>query len=413
MRIGFVSTRLQGIDGVSLEAAKWRTVLERNGHRTHAFAGQVDWPPERSFVQLEAFFGHPRVEPLHQRLFGAEQRSREDTRLLHELKDTLKDALHRFVEDFQLDLLIPQNILAIPMNLPLGMAMVEFHHETRIPTIAHHHDFFWERDRFSTNAVGDVLDMAFPPALQRADFQHVVINSAAQSDLARRRGVTSTVVPNVFDFRTPPPRGRMTAAEVRRFADIPERDLILLQPTRVVPRKGIEFAIDLAQALNHRGASATVLVTHAAGDEGFDYQSALKQRADASEVSLRFIGDRVSEHPQADGAISLWDIYPAADLVTYPSLYEGFGNALLEAFYFRKPTLVNRYDVFRRDIEPTGVDVIAMDRAVTPAVVDEVLEVLTQPQRAETMVDRNFAIGREHFSYETLERLLLPLLQSE
>ena len=30
-RIGFVSTRLSGTDGVSLEAAKWSAVLERRG----------------------------------------------------------------------------------------------------------------------------------------------------------------------------------------------------------------------------------------------------------------------------------------------------------------------------------------------------------------------------------------------
>ena len=30
-------------------------------------------------------------------------------------------------------------------------------------------------------------------------------------------------------------------------------------------------------------------------------------------------------------------VYAAADLITYPSLYEGFGNALIEAFYFRDP----------------------------------------------------------------------------
>ena len=38
---------------------------------------------------------------------------------------------------------------------------------------------------------------------------------------------------------------------------------------------------------------------------------------------------------------TLFDIYPHADLVTYPSYYEGFGNAFLEAVYFRKPVVVN------------------------------------------------------------------------
>ncbi len=51
---------------------------------------------------------------------------------------------------------------------------------------------------------------------------------------------------------------------------------------------------------------------------------------------------------------SLWDTYPHADLVTYPSLIEGFGNALLETIYFRLPALVNRSAVYTADIGPLG-----------------------------------------------------------
>jgi hypothetical protein len=46
--------------------------------------------------------------------------------------------------------------------------------------------------------------------------------------------------------------------------------------------------------------------------------------------------------------------YAHADFVTFPSLYEGFGNALVEAMYFRMPTLVNRYSVYVSDIAPLG-----------------------------------------------------------
>jgi len=37
------------------------------------------------------------------------------------------------------------------LNIPLGLALTEFIAETCIPTIAHHHDFYWERDRFLVN----------------------------------------------------------------------------------------------------------------------------------------------------------------------------------------------------------------------------------------------------------------------
>ena len=63
---------------------------------------------------------------------------------------------------------------------------------------------------------------------------------------------------------------------------------------------------------------------------------------------------------------SLWDMYPITDLVTYPSLYEGFGNAFLEAVYYRKPLLVNRYDIYMRDIEPKGFQTVTIQGYVSP-----------------------------------------------
>lgn len=47
------------------------------------------------------------------------------------------------------------------------------------------------------------------------------------------------------------------------------------------------------------------------------------------------------ERPLPEGSIGLWDLYTAADLVTCPSLYEGFGNALIEAFDDKVPVLIN------------------------------------------------------------------------
>ena len=45
MRIGLVSTRLAGVDGVSFEVAKWELVLNRLGHETRLCAGEL--APER------------------------------------------------------------------------------------------------------------------------------------------------------------------------------------------------------------------------------------------------------------------------------------------------------------------------------------------------------------------------------
>ena len=109
-----------------------------------------------------------------------------------------------------MDLLVPRNALAIPMNLPLGLALTEFIAETGIHTFARHHDFYWERQRFVVNAVHDILDATFPPSLP--SIKHVVINSPARSELAQRKGIAASMVANVFDFDSAPPQGMNTPA---------------------------------------------------------------------------------------------------------------------------------------------------------------------------------------------------------
>jgi glycosyltransferase involved in cell wall biosynthesis len=102
----------------------------------------------------------------------------------------------------------------------------------------------------------------------------------------------------------------------------------------------------------------------------------------------------------------LWDVYPHADLVTYPSTYEGFGNALLEAIYFKRLTVVNRYPVYVADIEPLGFEFIELDGFVNDQAVKTTEELLNAPDRVKIMTDKNYGLAQEHFSLEVLEKKL-------
>lgn len=63
-RIGFVSTRFNSTDGVSLETRKWAQVLENLGQSVYYFAGQSDQPKEISFIVSEAHFLHKDVQEI-------------------------------------------------------------------------------------------------------------------------------------------------------------------------------------------------------------------------------------------------------------------------------------------------------------------------------------------------------------
>jgi glycosyltransferase involved in cell wall biosynthesis len=403
--VGFISTRIAGTDGVSLELEKWANIFEKLGLTCFYFAGELDRPPERSYLVEEAHFTHPEIKAVYNKSFGILTRDRSISKKIYHLAIKLKDDLYDFVKKFDIDLIIPQNALTIPLNIPLGIALTEFIAETHIQTIAHHHDFYWERDRFMVNAVSDYLKMAFPPVLP--SIEQVVINSVADTQLSLRTGISGHIIPNVMDFDNPPPPPDEYTFDVRQALGIEEDELFVLQPTRVVQRKGIEHAIELIHRL---GRKAKLVISHASGDEGYDYEQRLKEYSKLMNVNTIFVSDIINEErgttPDGRKVYTLEDIYPYADLVTYPSTFEGFGNAFLETLYFKKPIVVNTYSIYLKDIQPKGFKVIEIDGYVTDNAVEQTKQVLDNPDLCKEMVDHDYALAKKYFSYTVLERNL-------
>ncbi len=409
LHIGFVSTRLAGTDGVTLETWKWVRVLEHWGHECFYFAGEIEAPQDRSWVVPEAHFQHPDIQRIQQDLFDDLRRDATTSRRIEQIKNHLKEQIHRFVKAYDIQVLIAENALSLPMNVPLGLALTEYVAETGIVTVGHHHDFYWERNRFLVNAAADYLQAAFPPALP--SLRHVVISTLAQRHLAWHTGITSMVIPNVMDFEHPPREDDGYAADLRRELDIPEDAFFILQPTRIVPRKRIERAIELVRRLE---LPAVLVISHAAGDEGWEYQHYLEEFAQLLKVPVRFAADRINRHRGQDAQgrkiYSLADVYHQADLVTYPSDIEGFGNAFLEAIYYKRPIVCNMYAIFRLDIQPKGFRVLTFDEYINDRVVEEAREVLLDPEKRRLMVEHNYQLGLRHFSMSTLERHLAVLV---
>ena len=411
MRIGIISTRLNGMDGVSLEVEKWSRVLQRMGHELFYCAGELGGYASGGTLIPSLHFEHQTIRALSERAFGDEDANPDGAALADEVyavADEMRGPLRSFIRSNELDLLIAQNALTIPMNLPLGVCLTGLIAEIGIRTIAHHHDFYWERQRYQVNNLLGLLDITFPAEL--SSLRHVTINSIARDRLKIRRGLDSIVIPNVHDFAAPPPPIDDYNRDVRESLKLSPDDPFILQPTRIIRRKNIETAIELVRRMGIPKPS--LYVTHSARDEGQAYSKWLHREAAVMGVDLHVIEylvaterARVNNHK----IYSLWDVYPHADLVTFPSVYEGFGNALLEAVYFKKPLVVNRYPVYNSDIRPLGFDFIELDGFVDDGAVEKARRLLKDPAAAQESADRNYAIAQEHFSLEVLEAKLEAL----
>ena len=433
-RIGFISTRFAGTDGVSLETAKWAAILEGMGHSCFYFSGECDRPEGKCYLVPEAFYRHPSIdainqivftgtwgqmhkgrkmhpemEALHKDFFTVYIRPARVTKHVQELKDYFKEHLYKFAYQYRLEALIIENALTIPVNLPLGLALTEFIAETGYPVIAHHHDFYWERQRFINNSVQDYLGAAFPPDLP--SIRHVVINSVQAKQLASRAGVNAVIIPNVMDFDSPPSPLDEYAQSARADLGLTPEQYLILQPTRIIQRKGIEHAIELTRRL---GLPAELVISHAAGDEGTDYEKHVREFAALLNVTVNFesaiVGEARGITPEGRKIYTLGDVYPQADLVTYPSSIEGFGNAFLEAIYYKRLLVVNNYSIYETDIKPKGFKVVEFDGYINDATLEHARRLLLHPEEAAQYADLNYELARRYYSFSVLERRLQHLL---
>jgi len=98
---------------------------------------------------------------------------------------------------------------------------------------------------------------------------------------------------------------------------------------------------------------------------------------------------------------------------TYFSEVEGFGNNLLEMMALGLPVVLNRYNIYKTDLEPLGFDAAAVDNC---KINDEVVEIgykyLTDPELRRKTIQHNLEVLNTKLSHDLMASILSPLIQN-
>ena len=334
-----VSYRLGGADGVAVEAAKWEWALRELGFTVRRVAGEFEslrpddtWLP---FLAIDPVPGaHVDAGALGASVAGA-------------------------------DLVIVENLCSLPLNVDAATItrdVLDAHHGR---VLFHHHDFAWERPHLAH------ID-GFPP--RRTNSLHVTVSEHGRREL-EERGFDAVCVHNSFDFGAP--AGERSAT--RTALDVTDDTVLLVQPTRAIPRKNVEgglrFAAELAIQLD---AEVQYWITGPAED-GYDDEFA-RLLAHAS------IPVHVGRAPRPA------DAYAAADLVVFPSTWEGFGNPVIESMAARRMLAVGTYPALTELVD--GLHVLPVHN------VARAVEWLRNPR--DDVIEDNYARAHARFSLEHL-----------
>ncbi|HMA60816.1 MAG TPA: glycosyltransferase family 4 protein [Halanaerobiales bacterium] len=439
MKIAMIHFRTKQTDGVSLEMDKWRDVLEDLGHQVIYITGSKD---EKEVYLPELEYRNERNLKLVEEIFKKENPSKTEEQIkedIYNYANQFKTKFKKIIKKRDIDLLIPNNVFSLGWNIAVGFGLAQAIEELELAAIAHHHDFYWERELYQDpnyKIVELMLEKYFPPKL--ASIRHVVINRIAQKKLMNKKDIWSEVVPNVFDFKQDHWKINEDNKDLKRELGLKENDIIFLQATRIAERKAIELAINFVSKFKRqykeklinnnlydnrqfRKENEIVLVMPGLEEDNESYISKLKKLANEKGVRIIWAHQLLKEN-----RYSLWDFYANCDMITYPSIKEGWGNQLLEGFFSKKPIMIYEYPVFKTDIQKynpivaslgsgyesktNGLVSIEEKRYKEP--LEEAYKYLTNNEYRQEAVNYNFVIARRNFSKERLKEILEKLLSN-
>jgi glycosyltransferase involved in cell wall biosynthesis len=277
-----VSFRLGLSDGVSVVAGAWERSLNELGWSTWRVAG--DGPVDRRVPGLA---------------IGAEAPPARD-----EVEAALAGA----------DVVLVENLLSIPLNLAASRVVAAV--LAGRPAVLHHHDPPWQRERFA-----HITEL--PP--DDPAWRHVTINRLTGTQF-EERGLGTVTIYNGFE--TDPAPGDREGT--RHDLGIGPDQLLVAHPVRAIARKNVPGAIALTERLGG------IYWLPGPAEEGYDDELARHLAAARCPIRRRAI---------EPGGPTMADLYAAADVVAFPSTWEGFGNPPIEAATHGRPAAVGAYPV--------------------------------------------------------------------
>ena len=332
------------VGGVEEIIRQHASLFKRHSHTVKVFAGDGAIFADEYDVQI-----YPLLSSRNPRVLQIQNRLPESSKELESCAEEIFTFLAEVLEPFEV--LFAHNVLTMPYNLPLTLALHRLASGKRIRVVSWNHDspYFYDSPPLDMGADQWNILKEYNP-----DVFYVTISEERRREFEDLYGVTGLdVIPDGIDpvtfFNLSPVTARIIAEK-----DLLECDLLMVQPCRLHPRKNIELSIQVVKALHKKGLHARLLLTGAhdphekRNTEHYRELRRLSKRLQiendiliAAEYFCEFGKDLTGD------TIIVRDFYLIADVLFIPSLREGFGIPLLEAGMLKLPIICSDIPPFR------------------------------------------------------------------
>jgi len=391
-------------------------------------------------------------------------------RLIHENAIIARDTIAEFVQKNNIDIIIAHNT-SHPYNFITAVGLGYYFESLRKQNIiwpkvlVWWHDSYFEREKFTTP--GSIIQK-YLKYLPGTYVDGIVFINSTQPELAKRifkkYGMKrldeyfkerTVIIPNTHDIEWDwkdrdwsgseiifPPQdnynrsffkniGLMGMVESAGFTM--NETLVLLQHTRIVPRKKIELAIDLAFELEKKfhdhgnKKCIALLISGHSGDEQAKYKEFLaeyfqikREEHSESAVFMIFGEDHILSNRDIIVDKKYYNFFEIPSVIsaiggigTYFSQVEGFGNNLLEMLAAGLPVVINKYGVYKTDLEPLGFELpYVEDNILDPQMIDITYKIASDNVYRNQMVFHNLNVLSEKLGHRVITESLGPLINN-
>ncbi|MFC2062308.1 hypothetical protein ACFLUV_07330, partial [Elusimicrobiota bacterium] len=189
---------------------------------------------------------------------------------------------------------------------------------------------------------------------------------------------------NVMDFSKKTPELDEYNSDFRERIGVKEDDFLIGNVVRIVERKGLEISVKQLEYLRNLKdmnpeIAGRIKIVITGGDKNLPpeenaylhelvaYAESLGLEIGKDVIILDYFNkkginkkgidrglklglERKNKDKDSDKVYLIEDVYANLDMVSYPSTYEGFGNALIEAIWAMLPVIVFPYSIYTADI---------------------------------------------------------------
>lgn len=457
LRCGMVHCRFGDSEGVSIVMAQIEEVLNKslNLPKKNIFylVGRSKVKNKR-ITEEELIFDYNKTNRLMQEsyMLGYNDKLKKE---IDDKVEKAKDSISNWVKKNKLDFLIVHNS-AHPVNFISSLALNRYYEEAekkgeKTPKyILWWHDSHLERESF-VNPAKDVkkyilqgvpggfvdyilfisslqfgiakgffkeLNKIHPGFYNRMKKNHCTVFNTGEAFIERFSDLNSNGIKRlknkfIKDFKI---------TSLLEKNDLQLTDLLfVLQPTRIVQRKRIDFALEycyeLLKELKEKNVSKALyfLISGHSADKTKEklviLNEKLRKKYGIKNFFLVFAEDVKTnlgflEYPRVFANLK--------GIATYFSDVEGFGNNLLEVLGSGLVPIVYTYPVFKKDIERFNFKLIKFNKfELDKKKIKKSVDLIRNEKKKEQWAKRNLELMKKHFSHGTMAPKLIRAITSE